>query len=215
MKSSFLQAGLAAFVSFCSLLCVAQPLTRADRPDVRVGDRWIFQTSDGRTGATRPGPHLTVREVSAENFVTETAKGQRWTYSRDWNLIEIKSGETVTFSAKPSWTFFQFPLEVGKQWESRSETTDPARTAQWQLKAHVEGVESVTVAAGTFQAFKIRFVGTFSVRQHLDPSFLGSRKQTVWYSPDCKCVVKNEWEDWTAFYYNIERAELKSVRLAQ
>lgn len=216
MKSSFLQAGLALFVSFCSLLCAAQPLTRADRPEVKVGDTWVYQNSDARTGEKRPELTLTAKEVTTDNIVLETDTGARRTYTRDFNIIEIKSGDTVTFSAKPNWTFYQFPLEVGKKWEAQWETTSTRQTIRWQGKTQVEGVETVTVPAGTFQAFKLRFEGYYNGRQQIGGgSFTGFRKETAWYSPDAKRVVKSEFEEHSREYNNAEVNELKSLKLAQ
>jgi hypothetical protein len=217
MKFNILQAGLTLFVSGCSLLCAAQPLARADSPALKVGDTWVVQSSDGRTGEKKPDLRLTVTEVTADNIIMESGKTRR-TFTRDWNIVEIKSGETVTFSAKPNWTFYQFPLEVGKKWESQWETTDSRQTIRWQGKSQVEAVESVTVPAGTFQAFKIRFEGT-SNGQVQGYGWTGFRKETVWYSPDAKRAVKSEWEyratgtGWAT--YSVEVNELKSFKLAQ
>ena len=216
MKSIFQQVGLAVFVSFCSLLCSAQALTRADRPEVKVGDSWVMQNSNPRTGEKRPEVTLTVKEVTADNIVLESGTGNRLTFNRDWNIIETKSGDTVTFSAKPNSTFYQFPLEVGKTWEAQWETTSTQQTTRWQGKTQVEGVETVTVPAGTFQAFKLRFEGFYNGYAKLGGgSWTGTRKETRWYSPDAKRVVKSEWEERSSSYYNVELNELKSLKLVQ
>ena len=216
MKSNATQAGLAILISFCSLLCSAQALTRADRPEVKVGDSWVQQSSNPRTGEKSPELTLTVREVTADNVVVETNTGQRRTYTRDWNIIETKSGDTVTFSAKPNSTLYQFPLEVGKKWEAQWETTSTRQTTRWQGKTQVEGVETVTVPAGTFQAFKIRFEGYYNGYQQIGgASWTGVRKETFWYSPDAKRTIKGESEERSGSYYNVEVYELKSLKLGQ
>ena len=103
------QVLLALFVSCWPLFCAGQSSMRADRPEVKVGDNWVLLTSDARTGEKSPELSLTVREVSADNFVAETGRGERQTHTRDWNLIETKSGETVTFSATPLALTCSFP----------------------------------------------------------------------------------------------------------
>ena len=216
MESNFLQAGLALFISFCPLLCTAQPLTRADRPELKVGDTWVVQNSDARTGEKRPELTLTVREVTSDNIVLETGTGRRRTYTRDWNIIETKSGDTVTFSAKPYWTRYQFPLEVGKKWEAQWETTSTNQTIRWKGETQVEGVETVTVPAGTFQAFKLRFKGYYNGYQRVGTgSFTGVRNETAWYSPDAKRFVKIEFQDQSTGYNNAEVNELKSLKIAK
>lgn len=101
--------------------CYSQGLTRADRPEVKLGDNWVFQRSDARTGEKRPETAHTVSEVAPDKIIVTTGAGTQ-TYTRDWNLIEIKTGETVTDAAKPYWPSLQFPLEVGKKWEQQYES---------------------------------------------------------------------------------------------
>lgn len=108
-------------LSCLTVPCYSQGLTRADRPEFKVGDSWVYQSSDVQTGEMRPERTYTVSEIGPDKIIISTEKGTR-TYTRDWNLIEVKTGDTITAAAKPFWPNLQFPLEVGKKWEQQYES---------------------------------------------------------------------------------------------
>jgi hypothetical protein len=91
------------------------------------------------------------------------------TFINEIKPIEIKTGQLITFIAKPFQPYLRFPLEVGRKWDIPFEVAVTARpvnrNAKWQWKARVVAVEAVTVPAGTFQAFKIEYDGTFTTIQ--------------------------------------------------
>lgn len=75
---------------------------------------------------------------------------------------------------------FHYPLEVGTRWKQQGRVTfhQQPRTEAFEVDAHVEALEDVTVPAGTFPAFRIRSTdldGTV----HLD-----------WLSPQLGIYVK-------------------------
>lgn len=111
--------------------------------------------------------------------------------------------------------FLSVPLRGGKTWETEWETENPRQTTRWRGKTQVMGVETVTVPAGTFQAFKLQFEGSYNGSARVGTgSWTGSRKETVWYSPEAKRMVKSQWEERSKNYYNAEVNELKSLKLA-
>ena len=210
-------AGLAVFMLASALDCIAQPLIRADRPEMKVGDTWMTQGSERNA----PNRELTtfVKAVYADKFVLETGRGQLQTYTRDWNVTERKTGDTVSFLATPNWTFYQFPLEVGKEWQAEWETDSARGKNRYKGKTRVESSEDVTVAAGTFKAFKLRSEAYYTGYSG-GYLYTGRYTQTVWYAPDVKHFVKSESETSSpsgggGSYYNSSSYELKSFKLVQ
>ncbi len=168
MKPSNVHVGLMLFVLLVAAPCVAQSLSRAGRPEVKVGEKWVYQDRDLRTGEKRDTSFL-VTVVDADKIVTETglSTSGAWIFTRDWNLLEKRTGEMVAASTKPYWPSFQFPLEVGKAWEKafENEVTTKAgkRNAKWHWRALVVAAEVLTVPAGKFATLKIEYRG--NVRQ--------------------------------------------------
>lgn len=198
MKIDRVLAGFLLLVALGAAPGLAQSPARADRPEVKVGDTWVYRNTDVFTGEKRE-ISFSVTAVDPARIVTESgiSTSGAWTFTRDWNPVERKAGDVVANSLKPYWPFLQFPLEVGKSWETafENEVTVPSglRHAKWQWKARVVAAEAVTVPAGTFQTLKVEANGTFASREGLR-SWTGSHKDTVWYAPDVKRVVKRDFE---------------------
>jgi len=144
----------------------AQLLNIAERPELKVGDTWVYQRFDVRTSQKRGASTHVVEELGDDTIVVQTKaldrKGREMAatnrYTRDWNLREVRAGESVTFTARPAWGYYKFPLELGQRWDAKFDTAsrDGRRTARWQLTVRVEAMEKVSVPAGTFDAFKLR-----------------------------------------------------------
>jgi hypothetical protein len=198
MDSFVLRGGLAVVALSWATAAPAQTLPPAERPDLKIGASSVFRNLDVRTGEKRDIA-LVVIAVDADKIVSETSgstSGTR-TYTRDYNLLEIKTGEKVTFTAKPFWPYLRFPMEVGQTWEglfeSEAVVRPSNRSTKWRWKANVAGVEAVTTAAGTFQAFKIEYDGRFFAHQG-NESWTGSHKEAAWFAPAINRIVKREWE---------------------
>ena len=175
-----------------------------------------MRRKDVATGVEDPPETTTVTEVAADTIVVRVDERTERIFSREWNIIEQKVDEKVTFKATPQRKFLQFPLEVGKKWEGRWETTSLTQETRWTASAEVEAIESVTVPAGTFQAFKVKFQGTYNGRAFATGrgSWTGSRQETAWYAPAVKRVVKMQWQERSGNYNNRVINELQSFTLA-
>jgi len=203
MDSSILRGGLAILALSTLALswataCPAQTLPPAERLDLKVGDTSVVRNLDLQTGEKRDTT-IVVIMIDADKIVNETSgstSGTR-TYTRDYNLLEVKTGEKVTLTVKPFWAYLRFPLEVGQTWggffESESVVRPRNLSTQWRWKANVVAVEPITVAAGTFQAFKIEYDGRYFAHQG-NQSWTGSHKETAWYAPAINHFVKRELE---------------------
>jgi hypothetical protein len=176
----------------------AQSLARADRPEIKAGDASIFHDRNIRTGEQSEIRFQAIT-VDADKIVTETSgrtSGTR-TFTRDWNLLEVRTGNIVSQTAKPFWPYLRFPLEVGQTWASPIDvevtTQTFRRSSKWQWKAQVAVAEPITVPAGTFQAFRIEYEGKFTSRQG-GRSWTGTHKETAWYAPAVMRIVRREFE---------------------
>jgi hypothetical protein len=193
-----LRAGLALLVLSWATPGFPETLTRAERPDVKIGDSTVFRDLNIKTGEKRDTSFVATT-IDSDRVVSETSgstSGTR-TYTRDLNPVEIKTGELVTSTFKPFWPYLQFPLEVGRMWDMPFEAEFMARPvnrdAKWQWKARVVALEAVTVPAGTFQAFKIEYDGSFTTRQG-GQSWTGTHKETAWFAPELQRIVKRDFE---------------------
>jgi hypothetical protein len=198
MDSSVLRGGLAILALSWATACPAETLPPAAKPAPKIGDSAVFRNLDVQTGEKRD-TSMVVIMIDADKIVNETSgstSGTR-TYTRDYNLLEIKTGEKVTFTAKPFWASLRFPLEVGQMWdgffESEALVRPGNRSTKWRWKANVVAAETVTVAAGTFQAFKIEYDGRYFAHQS-NQSWTGSYKETAWFAPGINRFVKRELE---------------------
>ena len=198
MKTSRLRAGLAVLVLTWATPCLSEQLLRAERPNVTVGDSTVLRDLNVRTGEKRDTSFV-VKTIDANKIVMEmsgSTSGTR-TFTREFNLVETKTGELVTFTAKPFWPYLRFPLEIGRKWDIPFEADVIARrnnrSAKWQWKARVVTAEAVTVPAGTFQAFKIEYEGRFATRQG-NASWTGTHKETGWFAPTLNSFVKRDFE---------------------
>jgi hypothetical protein len=79
----------------------------------------------------------------------------------------------------------QFPLTVGKEWQGRCQRFDEGRISGTFVGAYrVVGIESVTVPAGTFKAFRVEGE-TYEVQAPKQ------RWRFIhWYAPDARMEVK-------------------------
>ena len=191
------RSGLALLILFAATPCLAQSPVRADRPNVKVGDSTVFEDLDVRTGEKRDTTFV-VMKITPDKIVSETSGSTSGahTFTRDFNLVEIRTGDAVAVTYKPFWPHLQFPLEVGQTWEIPFEvdvSVRPVRIAQWQWKARVVALEPVTVPAGTFRALKIEYEGSFITREG-DKSRTGTHKETTWFALDPMRIVKRDYE---------------------
>ena len=94
---------LALYLFFFVSSALSQELTRAARPDIKEGDSWVYQVTDVVTGEKRPETINVVQTVTGDRIVIQSNNSIVTTWTRDWNLVESKQGEVVTFKADPGW----------------------------------------------------------------------------------------------------------------
>lgn len=151
-------------------------------PDLAVGESFIFD--DGRTD--------TVIEINGETLTWRDDRGIiRWIHRNfllpdiGWQNRTRRSKSTTTADAKLLW-----PLQVGatgrfdylQSVDANDGSTHNEYKQSWQCM--VEGTQSLDVAAGTFNVFKI------PCYRYLDGTSFWRQTRTFYYSPEVGYYVK-------------------------
>jgi len=166
----------------------SQAPARAEQPDVQPGDAWVYEHTTF-PGESKRQFTVRVREVTPDTIVTgQPANGS--VFSRDWALRETKRAGEATFRAEPGRALLQFPMDVGKRWDGNNTATLPNGQQRWQGQASVEKVEKVTVPAGTFDAYVIRYEGYYNT---VDGRANVRWLESIWYVPEARRWVKRDW----------------------
>ena len=159
-------------------LVLAQPAATVEAPKWDLGDRWTYQR--GKNEFT-----LTVVGTSGGYVVRQTGSNTgTFHYDSDLSSKDVHFGQ------------FQFPLKVGKEWTNPLEGIAlNGQPAKWNTKRKVEGMESVTVPAGTFDAVRM------SARE-CNLTYGDCGDYVIWYAPKAKQVAKITWTNanyWPGF----------------
>ena len=116
-------------------------------------------------------------------------KGDYWIYQRP-NVTKFKTG-----SLYPN---LDFPLWIGKKWSFPGGavpvgTPQTSKIPRWPTNndCYVVGFEQLTVAAGTFAAFKCECDCNLIAGVGYEP---GCGQWKLWYAPDVKNVIRAETE---------------------
>jgi hypothetical protein len=160
-------------------------------PDVKVGDRWIYQRMDYDAGRRRGKYQM--RVVFAERGVIQVVSTQSWkdgeedtTYTAEWNAVTVPGR---VFNPHTGW--FKFPLQVGATYSAAFDVMFPKKgegaESRNEREVKVVGWEEVVVPAGKFRALKIVSEGRF---QRLDKGFSGSSRNVIWYVPEVRRWAK-------------------------
>lgn len=202
MRRSWLVMTWFAVYFSASPWATAQDGPKTERPDVQVGDTWVFERTERGSGAKSEvirkilavgAEELTVLSTEASG-VTE----QKWT--RELNYV---SGEGKR-AWRPSGQGLSFPLHLGRQWKVEAKgVTLAGRDITLDGNCKVVSYEKVTVKAGTFDAFKVDCDNEFYV---YGAGTRGTARSVSWYSPAARFAVRSEllsrdrlsvFSDWT------------------
>jgi hypothetical protein len=184
-----------ALLIVCALACLLAPVgawaqkLRAERPTYAVGDKWI--RSDGVFDLLR---------IEKDLYVFAAEGGREIQMTKDLAIVRVSRRGEVEWELHPA-PRIKWPLVVGKWgveqvtllapgWPELSILTRPisfrSRSSAW-MTWEVSGHETIELAAGTFNAFKIlQYFASDSTRLRI-PGVL-----TLWYSPEARQLVKAE-----------------------
>lgn len=159
----------------------------AEKPDLKVGDQWVFNASGTAWGASGERRwSRRIAEMLPDGLMRVEPRYENFEiHDLSWNPRFPDRPESRPLD-------FQFPLRVGAEW---SYSSPPGR--YWEHGHYkVVAYESVTVPAGTFDCFRIEGAANWNsgtdmggvYRQEF--KFNESWESTRWYCPAVKYVAK-------------------------
>lgn len=149
-----------------------------ERPAWRVGDRWIYAWEAAATKGVKTSEVLGVRELGGVKYHVLRVESAHLYYTSDLHWAANIMESRVAARATPPQPWFNWPLEVGKQWQYQGVYEDQERKDKVRDSYRVVGVEQVDVPAGAFRAVKIvREIDSVVVDQY-------------WYASDVRWYVK-------------------------
>ncbi len=200
-------AALATLALLWSGAVVAQSADSANG-EVRVGDRWVYETKDQITGYPQETYTETVTQISATEIqASRTVSGQDGSalvvFDRNWNQVD-----------DPIWKYkpndglgIRLPLVVGKEWRSEFDAKSLQNSTNMRatVLSKVVAQETVTTPAGTFDTFRIeRRVREFNTA---DPSTTWETKSVVWYAANINHWVRRTFTTTVRDRTRVDRSE--------
>ena len=168
---------------------------QTDNPGpVRVGDRWSYDLKDTATGDLRQSFTLVVFEVNDKEIIARSIirgaenRPQTAIFTLNWGVID-----NGVWQYRPSEIAMNAPLQLGKEWRYEVSAKNQRDGSVWNTSglAKVVGQEKVTVAAGTFDTFRIEAKGR-QIGANDQRSFLTT--QVFSYAPAVNRWVKRTFE---------------------
>jgi len=158
---------------------------RAERPQVRAGDRWEFAVYY-TVPSTAPNRTWVVSAVTPER-IEGTENGEPLLLTADLNVVDSPREQ----SSNP--TLLRFPLEVGRHWSFASDYLFKPKRSRGRTVTDVIVVahERVAVAAGEFDAFKLVAKGSLHGTSPINSQYGGETTETYWYAPAARAIVRS------------------------
>jgi hypothetical protein len=168
---------------FLSASCAIAP--SADGPIIAAaGSSWTYERRDsgsyGKGTAQQTNRALGERMWQGRKVrATELPQGIRLTDAEKGDWLAMVKGDATLATWEPS-LGYDWPLTVGKTFSRNYRFVNHVTKQSTEIKSTmtVESYEDVTVPAGTFKAFKVRYTDSMGV------------ESVNWYSPDAGGWVK-------------------------
>ncbi|HEY2995353.1 MAG TPA: caspase family protein [Methylomirabilota bacterium] len=176
---------LSSLLLVLALAGLAEAQGRVERPTWQVGDRWV--RSDGAWDLVR---------IENDRYVFSAGPGSEMQFTKNLSPARIQRGPRG-FTLEPPLEL-QWPLKVGQvaTGEVRWITANCPATCVRRITLSVEKLETVTVPAGTFKAFKISLESAPPnvIRNNPGHPGLWTSSVNLWYAPEAGRYVKMEVE---------------------
>ena len=158
---------------------------KADRPVVKVGDRWQFVEYYGLVSAD-PNRDWVVTSVTPSQ-IEGMENGEPLNLTPELNVLESPRNKNSNPKA------LSFPLEIGKQWRFASDWVFKVTGSKGTSIVDVEvvGHEKVSVPAGDFEAFKLISKGNVRGISTKNSQIEAEVTATYWYAPAARAIVKS------------------------
>jgi len=187
------------------LLCIGPPVAAQPERAARIGDVMVYE-AELRGQSRRYEETVTVTAITGSLITTrhERSDGSppaEGVFGRDWSTVKSSAGMRYEPPTRP----LQFPLEVGKSWESEYVVTAPLGSQfNGKMAARVVARERLSTPAGDLDTFKVEMKGRVAT---------WAVNQTLWYAPALDRIVRQELQEDRAGGNHL-LMELKSYRLA-
>jgi hypothetical protein len=169
-----------------AMLAVPALAQKADRPEVKVGDRWKFVVTIYRAKSDLAWEVTTVTPERIDG----TENGKPLALTADLNEMESPRAKYSDYR------LLNFPLEVGKKWNYTNDYAvygaHGSGVGRAKTNVVVVGYEKVRVPAGEFDAFKLEAKGDWRSPQSVGPDMYGDISDKYWYAPAAHAIVKRE-----------------------
>ncbi len=158
---------------------------KAERPEVKVGDRWQFVRYYG-VSSTKPNLAWEINSVTATE-ISGTENGEPLLMTPDLNIVDSPMNK----QSNPKG--LSFPLEVGKGWRFASDWLFKPKGSKGSIVVDVEVVahEKVQVPAGEFEAFKLISKGRVSGTSPINSQYDAVIMTNYWYAAAARAIVKS------------------------
>lgn len=180
--------------------CAMQPYESgpaAPVPTYRVGDRWVYQASDGfRAPATWVETHEVVSVDATGIAVRVTRRGDRIDTARteQWSAPGLVTTGTIYDSETRRFALplqrYNFPMAPGQVWNQWVDNVNDSTQREGSINRYVVvgGWQKITTPAGTFDAIQLRVVMRLDDGEFWRwPTTCDDR---VWYAPAVRAFVR-------------------------
>jgi Caspase domain len=163
-----------------------------------VGDRWRFQTVDKYKKEVVENWARQIERIEPDGSMRLNSGRVQWSSTGGLQRTESASGRLRTYSPEiPS-----IPRQLQNGWQQAVKFTLTWRNEDSQYgveeregKLTVLGRESVTVPAGTFDAWKVEMAGDAKGKNLVSNSnYYSTFKEVWWYVPALRYFVASEYE---------------------
>jgi hypothetical protein len=179
---------------------------KAERPQVSVGDTWLFAVYYTVPSAI-PNRTWIVTRVSPER-IEGTENGEPLLLTPELNVLESPRHK----ESNPRG--LSFPLEVGKRWRYESEWLFKAKGSKGRSVVDVAVVafEPVSTPAGEFEAFRLVATGKLSGNSPINSRYDAETSATYWYAPEARAVVRSVYHNPYLGTSTVELADFRPRR---
>ena len=172
--------GVVAFALAACAKLMGTPIPLVDSsPELRPGDRWVYEWKSGKDSGTKTVEMIEIKEVNKVQFyVVKIDEVDHYYYTRDLHWAASVRDSKVESRMVPPQPWFVWPLEVGRKWTHRGTFEGLEGKTQHNDGFAVIAAETVEVPAGRFRALKV-------VRET-------DRRDSdlYWYAPEVRWYVK-------------------------
>lgn len=172
----------------------AENMNLAQAPMYKSGDSWIYRAVDKVYGGATTSNLLNgVFDITVQDRGLQVLRQNGTAWLQATNFEPLTEAVPVTEIMRNEEQFFQFPLTVGKKWETKFYSKE---LGDWvSAENSVAGIDTVTTRAGSFPAFRIeRRISHLLVDSRISDHNKYYLTYVYFYSPRTRTVVKYHYQ---------------------